>query len=111
MNMAMCVLAEARGRPVKLDTVLTDQFVIGCVSTRETDHPPRRHVAVSAIDGFAEKALDRALQEMGEKYVGRDASEVLAGRLQAPKIGVLLVRAHLIERSARLRHTDTALTR
>src|SRR5712672_2084148 len=103
MDVAMGVLAEAHRRPVKLDAVLADQFVIGCVSARETDHPPRNHVAVASIDGVAKKALDRALQEMGEKYVGRDASEVLAGCLQAPKIRVLLVPAHLLERSACLR--------
>ena len=38
--------------------------------TGEADHPPRPHVAIAAVDGVREIALDRVLQQQREEGLG-----------------------------------------
>src|SRR5258707_4033923 len=78
MQVTVCILCQTHRRTVDFDAVLIYQFVIRRVGTGETDHPPRHHVAVAAIDRVAEEALDRALPKMGEEHIGRHAAKILA---------------------------------
>src|SRR3984957_16392046 len=91
----MHILGEAGRRPIDLNAVLIDKIIIGCVGARKTDHAPRHHIAVAAVNRIAEEALERALPEMREEHVAGYAAEIFSARLEALEIPVLLVRAHL----------------
>src|SRR5208282_2231612 len=60
----------------------------------KSDHAPRDHVAIAAIDRIAEETLDRALPQMLKKNITRHAAEVLASGLKTSEIRVLLLRVH-----------------
>src|SRR5258708_7909726 len=94
MHMAMSIFRDAHPLPVELDAVLIDEAVVGGVGAGETDYAPCDHVAVAAIDGVAEEALERALPEMREEHVGWHATEAFAAGLEAAEKDVLLVGAH-----------------
>src|SRR5258706_14034423 len=95
MHVSVRVFGKAHRRSIDLDAVLIDEVVIGCISAGETDHSPRDHVAVAAIDGIAEVALEGAFPEMREENIGGYAAEVYPALLKAREIVVLLLRAHL----------------
>src|SRR5258708_40322628 len=93
MHMTMSIFRDAHRLPVELDAVLIDEVVVGGVGAGETDHAPCDHVAVAAIDGGAEEALERALPEMREEHVGWHATEAFAAGLEAAEQDVRLVAA------------------
>src|SRR4030095_98933 len=89
MGVAMHVLGKTRWRLIELDPMLVNEVVVRRIGAGKSDHSPRHHVAVSAIDRIAEETFDGALPKRREENIGRHATEILAAGLQAVERGVL----------------------
>src|SRR5215470_14666967 len=98
MDVTMHVLGKARWWLIDLDPMLINEVVVRRIGAGKSDHPPRHHVAVSAIDRIAEEAFDGAFPKRRKENIGRHTAEVLVASLQAVEIGVLLCCRHLGER-------------
>src|SRR5262245_7412084 len=98
MDVAMHVLGKTRWRLIELDPMLINEVVVRRIGAGESNHPPRHHAAVSAVDRIAEETFDSALPKRRKENIGWHATEILAAGFQAVEIGVLLCCGHFGER-------------
>src|SRR5258707_5198086 len=99
--MAVRILRQTHWCWVDLDAMLVHQIVVGSVSAWKPDHPPTDHVTIPAIHRISEEAFEGASPQMCKEHLRRYSIQIFAAGFKLAQIAILLVRAHLGERSAR----------
>src|SRR5271169_2423862 len=98
--MALTVFPETHRFPLELHAMSIDRIVIVGIGAWETDHPPSHHVAIAAIDGIAEKSLNRHFQQHVEEDARRNAVKIRGAALERLEVRILRLGGHSRERSA-----------
>src|ERR1700760_4805598 len=63
VHVTVSVLPDAQRLALELHTVFIDRFVVIRVSTGKSNHSPRHHVAIAAVDRIGEKTFNGHLQQ------------------------------------------------
>src|SRR5262245_45216953 len=82
---------------VALAAVLIDQVGVGCRQAGKADHPPRRLVAVAAVDRVGEKALHGEGEQRLEKLLAVELGKFRLALFQRFQRLLALIRGEAIE--------------
>src|SRR5450631_3260812 len=89
VKVSVPVFGQTHRFAFEFDTVPINRFVVVGVRTRKADHPPRHHVAVSAVHRIAEKSLHGHCEQQAEKNDRRHTVEIRIAGLEYLEIAVL----------------------
>src|ERR1700733_2435167 len=100
VDVMLCVFRETQRLALEFHTVPIDGLEVVGVRAGKADHPPRRHVAVAAIDRIAEISFDGRFQQCLEEHGRGYSVEIGRAGFQRFQIGVLCLTRQGVEGGA-----------